>query len=347
MKQRHIVTCLPETDSAKQLYFDVIKPIATVPGRLRMLSFLDFPTLDEFSRDIRTWIYLSNLVIAILEDGRNSNVLYEIGVATAFGKPVILLANNFGAVPAMLRSKNVIVVEQSETALTSLRTTLPDLISASLKGTFLDQRFQDHIGVLIAPDGLRSVADADPSVSPPDDGDDVAAGLAAQRARLYAQAVLHLERAVNTGSRDAETYYELADAYFFLGESLAPGDKQRHAFRRMQHWAYEGIRVYPKHAKLKKTLGLASMKLGDLDRAEAIFTELLDGDPEFIVAGYDLACLNALQNKRHHCVRFLADVFAKNAQWRFLARLDPDFDAMWRDEVIQRLMFPSPVNYAL
>src|SRR5262249_36370525 len=152
--------------------FTLIRPLVPVEGRLRLISYLDFPVRDEFDREIRTWIHLSNGVLAIL-DHRALNVIYEIGVAIGLGKPVILLAPSLDDVPSMLRAKNVILFQtQSETS-AQLRTKISQTVKAVLQGNFLDQRFQDHTAVLLnnletigkeamdAPDPLVHVADAD------------------------------------------------------------------------------------------------------------------------------------------------------------------------------------------
>jgi tetratricopeptide (TPR) repeat protein len=346
MKNRHIVTCMPGTDTARSIYFDVLKPLVT-PGRLSMKSYLDFPIPDEFSRTIRTWIHLSNVVVAIIEDQRSSNVFYEIGVAVGFGKPVILLADSVDHVPNMLRATNVIVFNSARLDLPTLRSQMEDALLASLMGTMVDRRFHDHVHLLLYPPAHDVDGGATASGDIHADGDEVQAGIASYNSQHHAEAIAQLERALNSGSRDPDTYFYLADSYFFHGESLPLGTRQRSAYQRMQHVATDGCRAYPTDRRLRKTRALASMKLGDFDTAERVFMELFAEDSEYMHAPYNLACLCALQRKSHRCVRFLREVFQKAPEWRFLARLDPDFDEVWKDELVQRVLYPCTINPAI
>lgn len=310
-----------------------------------MISYLDFPIRDEFDREIRTWIHLSNGVIAIL-DKMALNVIYEVGVAVGFGKPVILLAPSVDDVPAMLRAKNVIIFQVGNVNSDDVRLKVAQTLNAVLHGNFIDQRFQDHTTVLLK---NSDVSPTNESNSVPDtafggEPDELELGISNYKTKRYGRAIVHLQRAMEAGNRDADTYFYLADSYFLHGESLRPGEKQRNAFQRMQHFGREGAKFHTNDKRLLKTLGLSYMKLGDFERAEKIFTELLQADPEYIIAGYNLACLHALQGQRSHCLRYLSEVFRNNGAWRYLARLDSDFDHVWEDELIQRTLFPCPIN---
>ena len=341
MDYRYFVTCMPKSETACKLYHNVLKPLLPGKERLRLISYLDCPICDEFAREIRKWIHLSNGVIAIV-DKTALNVIYEIGVADAFGKPVILIAQSPDELPAMLRAKNVITYNPDDLTGDEVRDKLEKILNATLHGTFIDQRFQDHTSVLInKAEGAAHDDDAPPGES---EGDDLERGLHLYRMKNYETAVAYLERAMEAGNRDTDTYFHLGDSYFFLGESLPPGERQRKAYQKMQHFAHEGTRFHPNDKRLRKTLGLSCMKLGDFDRAEKMFKDLLTEDPEYTVAIYNLACLHALQQNKSHCLRYLSEVFGKNSAWRYLARLDSDFDGVWDDELIQRVMFPCPID---
>ena len=339
MNHRHIFTGLPSHAAAHKLYNSVLKPMLPDCGRLRLVSYLDFPIRHEFNHEIRTLIHLSNAVIVVV-DRSVPNVIYELGVADGHGKPVILIAPNVDEPPTMLRARQVITYNPEEPASDNLRERLEKVLKATLQGAFIDQRFQNHISVLINKSECRVPSDELPSPS----ADDLEAGMYYYRVKNYEKAGYFLERAMKAGNRDEETYFILADAFFLLAESLMPGERQRNAYQKMQHFSREGTKLHTKDKRLRKTLGLSCMKLGDLDRAETLFNELLAEDPEYTVAIYNLACLNALQQKKSHCVRFLSDLFSRNPEWRYLARLDSDFDRVWDDELVQRLMFPCPIN---
>jgi tetratricopeptide (TPR) repeat protein len=332
-------------ETAHKLYFNVVKPLLPDKGRLRMISYMDCPICDEFNREIRSWIHLSNGVVAIV-DKMASNVAYEIGVAEGFGKPVILIASSPEDVPSMLRAKNVVTYNPEDPTSDQVREKLEKILKAILQGTFIDQRFQDHTSILINKGGCLARGDeptlAEESAAP--EGDELGAGIHFYHAKSYDKAIIHLARAMEAGNRDTDTYFHLTDSYFFLGESFPPGERQHNAYQKMQHFAREGTKFHPNDKRLRKTLGLSCMKLGDFDRAENIFTELLAEDPEYTVAAYNMACLYALQQKKSHCLRFLSEMFNRNSAWRYLARLDSDFDGVWDDELIQRVMFPCPIS---
>lgn len=327
------------------LYFNVLKLLLPGMERLRLISYLDCPICDEFNKEIQSWIQLSNGVFAIVDKTAN-NVFYEIGVAEAFGKPVILIAPSPDDVPTMLRAKNVVTYYPEDPANDQVREKLGKILKAILHGTFIDQRFQDHTSLLINKTDARAHDGEPPTLeeSAMHECDDLENGIHFYRAKNYEKAAIYLERAMEAGNRDTDTYFYLTDAYFFQGESLPPGERQRNAYQKMQHFAREGTKFHPNDKRLRKTLGLSCMKLGDFDRAENLFTALLAEDPEYTVALYNLACLYALQQKKSHCLRFLSELFSKNPEWRYLARLDSDFDGVWDDELIQRVMFPCPIS---
>lgn len=339
MDHRIIFICLPSHEPAHRLYANVLKPLLPDCGRLRLVSYKDFPIRSEFNHEIRTLIHLSNAVIAVV-DSAVPNVIYEMGVADGLGKPVLLLAPNPDEPPTMLRSRNVITYNPEDPTGDDVRDRVEKVLRATLQGTFIDQRFQDHISVLINRVGCRPLS-GEP-LSP--EADELETGIHYYRMKNYEKAGTALQRAMQAGNRDEETYFILADSFFLLGESLPPGERQRSAYQRMQLFSREGTKLHPKDKRLRKTLGLSYMKLGDFDRAENFFNELLAEDPEYTVATYNLACLNALQQKKSHCLRFLSDLFSKNPEWRYLARLDSDFDGVWDDELIQRVMFPCPMS---
>lgn len=345
MENRIIVACMPTNETAHRLHMEVLKPLLPDKGRLRLISYRDFPIRDDFEHEIRSWIQLSNGVFAIVDKTANS-VFYEIGVAMGCGKPVILIAASPDEVPTMLRGKNVITYNPADPTDGLVRDKVEKILRATLQGNFIDQRFQDHISVLI--NKVECPAGYGEPLTPEElmaaEGDEPEVGLHFYRAKNYEKASFHLERALESGNRDSDTYFYLSDSFFFLGESLPPGERQRKAYQKMQHFAHEGVKFRLNDKRLRKTLGLSYMKLGDFDRAENIFTELRAEDPEYTVATYNLACLNALQQKKSHCLRFLSEVIDKNSAWRYLARLDADFDSVWEDELIQRVMFPCPIK---
>ncbi len=341
MDPRLIVTCMPVSEAAQAIYSLAIKPLVAESTRLRVISFLDAAIPEDFARTVRTWIHLSNAVVAILVAHKSNNVLYEVGVAIGLGKPVILLADGLDSIPTMLRDANVVVFDPSRLDFEFLRFHAQEALQAALHGTFIEQRFSDHLDIF-----LSSAASIQETPDTNDSGE-LEAGLRLYRSKHYMEAAIHLRRALDSGSRDARTYFFLSDSYFFHAESLPPGERQRAAYQRMHHVAHDGCSAYPDHEDLLKNVALASLKLEDYVTAERGLKRLYRKNPQYVLAAYNLACLYARQRKTALCLSYLQKVFGKNPEMRFLARLDPDFDAVWKDELVQRVMYPCPINRAM
>lgn len=77
--------------------------------------------------DIIKKILSSQVIIAVI-DGRNPNVFYELGIAHALNKKVILIAKNMDRVPFDLQSKNILMYN----TLDELRSKLKEVLYKTL-----------------------------------------------------------------------------------------------------------------------------------------------------------------------------------------------------------------------
>ena len=84
-------------------------------------------------QDIVTRIVQSQLIVADLTDN-NPNVFYELGVAHALGRPVILLAQNLNDVPFDLRPYRVLIYDTHFTKISAARGELGRYIEAFTSG---------------------------------------------------------------------------------------------------------------------------------------------------------------------------------------------------------------------
>lgn len=73
-------------------------------------------------------IAVSRLVIANI-NGRNPNVFYELGIAQAIGKPVIIISNNFSDAPFDLRQQQIVLYKSEDELLDKLRDSMVRLFS--------------------------------------------------------------------------------------------------------------------------------------------------------------------------------------------------------------------------
>ena len=66
--------------------------------------------------------------------------------------------------------------------------------------------------------------------------------------------------------------------------------------------------------------------------------------PSYEVAQYNLACVYAQRGQkfRLRCIGELMDLVARDGEWRYIARIDPDLDPLWEDDLFQRLLYPRP-----
>lgn len=65
--------------------------------------------------DIWKMIQEAKVLVAELTE-KNANVFYELGLAHALGKPVVLIADNLGDVPFDLQSLRVIIYNKNDPA---------------------------------------------------------------------------------------------------------------------------------------------------------------------------------------------------------------------------------------
>jgi hypothetical protein len=82
--------------------------------------------------DIRASIETAALVVADLT-GRNANVFYEVGIAHAINKPVLLMAQSIEDVPFDLRNRRVLLYEYSLPGGKLLEKRLHDNLTAMVK----------------------------------------------------------------------------------------------------------------------------------------------------------------------------------------------------------------------
>jgi len=86
----------------------------------------EFVPNDVFSVILKQ-IVKSRFLIANIT-GRNPNVMYELGVAHALGKPTIIIAKNFTDIPFDLNNKRIIIFDETEDLSLKLENSINDLL---------------------------------------------------------------------------------------------------------------------------------------------------------------------------------------------------------------------------
>lgn len=312
-----------------------IQPLAT--RALAVDSWLLVPSSQQFATEISRRIAACNVVIAVFSRRGNANILCEVGMAIGYGKPVIPIIHSLEQVPAMLRAYDAVVFDDNN--FERLKQQIDQRLDVILAGSFSDQRVRDHVAQ------IRGKPPSQNEVTPPDVLDPLSVAIARYRMRDYEGAISILEDAF-AGKRvaSAHAYYYLADSYFLLGESLPRGERMFETHRKLLLWAELGCSQFPADERLGKTLGLAYLKNNNIEAARRQFQSLIARNPNNEIARYNMACIQAQAGELLPCIQTLAELFERqrdNDSWRLLARLDPDFDPFWREDLFQRLLYPS------
>lgn len=314
-----------------------IQPLAT--RGMAIDSWLLVPSSQQFANEIARRIAGCNALVALFSRrGGNPNILCEVGIAIGCGKPVIPVVYTLDQIPAMLRAYDAIVFDDND--FEKLKDQIDRRLDVILAGSFSDQRVRDHVAQ------MRQKPVAPGEVTPPDVHDPLSVAIARYRMRDYEDAIALLEAAFEQKRvASAQAYYYLADSYFLYGESLPRGERKFETHQKLLLWSELGQRQFPDEERLGKTLGLAYLKNNNIEAARRQFQALIRRNPNNEVARYNMACIQAQAGELLPCIETLSELFAMqrdNDSWRLLARLDSDFDPFWREDLFQRLIYPSP-----
>ena len=117
---------MPFNDKLNPIYEKIIKPVLTelkIKGLRADEIFISRPIIEDVWNNIRK----SKFLIADLTE-RNANVFYELGLAHALNKEVILMCQNLDDVPFDLRHYRIIIYQDSISGADKLKSTLKDFI---------------------------------------------------------------------------------------------------------------------------------------------------------------------------------------------------------------------------
>lgn len=123
---------MPFTDKLNPIYDSIIKPVIK-DLKLESLRADEIFTSKPIIEDIWESIKKARFLIADLTD-RNPNVFYELGLAHALNKDVILLTQDINDVPFDLRHFRIIVYQDSISGADKLKSTLKDFINEQING---------------------------------------------------------------------------------------------------------------------------------------------------------------------------------------------------------------------
>ncbi len=121
---------MPFTDKLNPIYESIIRPVIK-DLKLKSLRADEIFTSKPIVDDIWESIKKAKFLIADLTD-RNVNVFYELGLAHALNKDVILLTQDIDDVPFDLRHYRIIVYQDSISGADKLKSTLKDFINEQI-----------------------------------------------------------------------------------------------------------------------------------------------------------------------------------------------------------------------
>ena len=118
-------------ESLNIVYEDFVKPVLTDQCSLRVERGDDVFGSNVIMDDISNSIRKARLIVADLT-GRNANVFYEVGIAHALNKQVLLMTQSIDDVPFDLRHRRALVYEYSPRGCKKLEKDLYDNVRSML-----------------------------------------------------------------------------------------------------------------------------------------------------------------------------------------------------------------------
>lgn len=337
MRKCTIFVSIPGSSFFEEMYYKSIKPISE-ESHLDVFSFFDRPPVGEFSREIHIHIAYSNIVLAVINHEKPQNVLYEFGLAVGNGKPIIPITDNAQLLPSMIHHYGAIIYDSKNPNWERLNKEIAERCEKILTGGYMELRRRTHIELLVKRDKKKSVSGNRSKKK--SSGDVLADAITAYKTEDYERVIRLLAPIVDSGIGDERTFFFLSDSYFLYGESLPEGEKKYTFYRKQLEVSLQGHHRFENHQDIHKNLGLAHLKLRELNKAQTVFEEIVKNHPNYMVARYNLACVYAQRGDMFACMEQLSYIIEKDSSWRNLARVDPDLDPFWQNDLFQRLLFP-------
>ena len=122
---------MPFLETFRPIYQDHIRPVIVAQG-LSCLRSDEIRGTSLITRDIWEQINRARFLIADLT-GQNPNVFYEVGLAHALGKDVLLLTQTMTDVPFDLKGMRCIVYNYTPRGMKEMESALGATLSALMK----------------------------------------------------------------------------------------------------------------------------------------------------------------------------------------------------------------------
>jgi tetratricopeptide (TPR) repeat protein len=314
-------------EQLKELVTDTIHQI-------RRLTVVDGKTLDlaeSFSTSITDYIIEhAGCLIAIFTKGdhRNSNVLYEVGVAVGSRKKVVLVAESIDVIPSMLKMHPIIAPKTKIAWFKEFQATLEKRLRVIFQLPE-DHFIENKLRRRYSSEERRHMKDPDRMELP----------ISCIRVGDLKKAEPILRRRLDADSRDLDAIFLLSETYYLEGCSGENPQARVRLFRKQLALAERGLKINPYHVLCLSSKAAAHMRLGQYDYAENALEKLVSIDPSFSVGHYNAACLAALVGNKERMIHHLSTAISNNAEWRGFAKEDPDFTGYFHDADWQGLVY--------
>jgi tetratricopeptide (TPR) repeat protein len=310
-------------DNARALY-NLTRLVAT---KLRQVTIVDGNSLgprQDFSVEISTFIKdHAQCVVAIFtaDEAAKLNVIYELGVAVGADKEIVIMAESPDAVPGMLRRYDIVAFNRNKFDWQDVvRTTLEKKFRSIFQppGDVVEEKIKRRY----QPEELRYLRDQRK----------VEASIQAilQADLLKADAIL--KKLIEKDPTNFDARFLLADCTYLRASSSQNPSERESLFNEQYKIVLRGLESDRNHVLLLHSKGQCESRMGKFEDASKTLLRLLELDPKFSLAHYNLSCLMALQTDKEQALKSLADAIGLNEVWRDFAKSDRDFASFWNDK---------------
>lgn len=340
--KRKVFISLPDQDTIKTFVLTILKQqINKTYSKISPICFLDFEQNGDFTQIIFDEIAYSNAIVAFIKD-LNSNVLFEIGRATALGKPYIAIAPKGTKLPSLIKKELTIFCEEELPSEKEIKFIMDAIEKAVIRPSHRESLDAREILQRRLLSGVRSLTTSE---SETDAELKMTDGLQAYRNAQkefrngeFIKAINILDKSIREGYKLEPIYHLTADCFFLLGEGADTQFDADKYYDEMHNISQEGLILFPKSNAIRKDYALSLQKSGHYLDAKSIFDQLLIESHEPVYL-YNLACLHSLMSNRIECLNYLEQAIIKAKYYQTLARMDPDFENMWESKMFQALIF--------
>ena len=343
-------------------------------GNYTVASALDEKGINAFTCKICEMIQASAYCIADIK-GKNANVLFELGMMVALGKPTIILAQkdeDMGlSLPSDLNAIEVVPFGEYIDIVKPLKDILPKLpVMPGIPSPIEDvesvrPEIADELrkaGTEILEDFRKAVVEAKlDSIVPREEARELPADIS-DRLQALAEKVEDISRLGLVGDVETvllrasylynrERYEDALSAYDWCLE-LQPDDaavlnNRGLIYHRMGRHGEaladynRSLQLRPDDATALNNRGITYGEMGKYGEALADYDRNLALRPDYPSTLYNLACLFSLWEKKDDALAYLEKAIASDEKYREMARTDSDLDNVRDDPRFKKLVEPE------